>query len=294
MQAKINAIIFGASGQDGYYLTRLLKQQQIEVIGISRGGNFIHGDVSDYTFVEEKIRQYQPDYIFHLAATSTTRHDAMFINHQAISTGTLNILESVKLHSKHSKVFLSGSAMQFKNEGKPINETSSFEANSPYSVARIQSVFAARYYRNYCGLKIYIGYLFNHDSFLRNENHVNKKITTAVNQIKKDSTKKFELGNIDVKKEFNFAGDVVEAIWILVNQDKVYEAVIGSGKAYSIKQWMEYCFKKNNIPWENFVTVKKDFLPEYEILVSDPALIMSLGWHPKINFYQLADSMLDN
>jgi GDPmannose 4,6-dehydratase len=294
MKKNNKAIIFGANGQDGYYLTQLLKEQQIDVIGISRSGNFIHGDITDYAFVELQIKQQQPDYIFHFAATSTTHHDALFTNHGAICTGTLNILESVKLHSKHSRVFLSGSAMQFKNEGKPINESSPFEASSAYSVARIQSVYAARYYRRSFGLKVYTGYLFNHDSFLRTEKHVNKKITAAVNKIKNGSKLKLVLGNIDVKKEFNFAGDVVEAIWILVNQDKIYEAVIGSGKAYSIKEWLTFCFEKNNLVWQDFVDIKKDFLPEYEVLVSDPALIMSLGWQPKTSFFQLADNMLDN
>jgi GDPmannose 4,6-dehydratase len=294
MQKNNKAIIFGANGQDGYYLTQLLLQQQIDVIGISRSGNFIHGDVADYAFVELQIKQHQPDYIFHFAATSTTHHDALFSNHGAISTGTLNILESVKLHSIHTRVFLSGSAMQFKNEGTPISETSPFEASSAYSVARIQSVYAARYYISSFGLKVYIGYLFNHDSFLRTEKHVNKKITVAVNKIKKGNTQKLLLGNIDIKKEFNFAGDIVEAMWILVNQDKIHEAVIGSGKAYSIKEWLTCCFEKNNLIWQDFVDIKKDFLPEYEILVSNPALIMSLGWQPKTNFYQLAHNMLDN
>ncbi len=292
MQTKINAIIFGASGQDGYFLSRLLQQQKINVLGISRSGNFVQGNVSDYGFVESQIKLHRPDYIFHFAANSTTRHDALFDNHQAISTGTLNILESVKLHSPQSRVFLSGSAMQFKNDGMPISETTAFEASSPYSVARIHSVYAARYYRKYFGLNVYVGYFFNHDSYLRSEKHVNKKITVAVNNIRSGSPERLVLGNIDVKKEFNFAGDLVDAIWVLVNQNNIYEAVLGSGKAYSIKEWVMYCFGKYNLDWENYIDIKKDFFPEYELLVSDPTVIMGLGWQPKTSFYQLADSML--
>jgi GDPmannose 4,6-dehydratase len=218
----------------------------------------------------------------------------LFSNHEAISTGTLNILESVKVHCPAAVVFLSGSAMQFKNEGLPINELTEFEASSPYSVARIQSVYAGRYYRKAFGLKVYTGYFFNHDSPLRTENHVNQKIVRAVQRIEKGSGEKLELGNIEVYKEFNFAGDVVNAVWELVNQQTVFEAVIGSGNAFSIKEWVKYCFEKANRNWEDFVVIKDAYIPEYQMLVSDPMLIKSLGWEPNTNFYQLADMMLEN
>ena len=103
-----------------------------------------------------------------------------------------------------------------------------------------------------------------------------------------------ELGNIDVKKEFNFAGDVVEAVWMLVNQDIVHEAVIGSGKAYSIKDWVEYCFNKIDKKWREHVISKNNFATEYDVLVSNPKLIKSLGGEPKVNFHQLADVMMSD
>lgn len=292
MQNK--AVIFGINGQDGFYLTKLLKQNQISVIGISRTNADLEGNVGNLDFVESIIKNHQPDYIFHLAANSTTHHSALFENQVAISTGTLNILESVKLYCPEAVVFLSGSAMQFKNVGKPINEQTPFDASSAYSVSRIQSVYAGRYFREKFGLKVYIGYFFNHDSPLRTEKHVNQKIVRAVQRINKGSSEKLELGNIDVQKEFNFAGDVVEAIWKLVNQEIIFEAVIGSGITFSIKDWMIYCFGKVNRNWEEFVFQTDFYIPEYQILVSDPALIKSLGWSPKINFYQLADMMMEN
>jgi GDPmannose 4,6-dehydratase len=189
-------------------------------------------------------------------------------------------------------VFLSGSAMQFKNEGLPINELTPFDASSPYSVSRIHSVYAARYYRSAFGLKVYTGYFFNHDSPLRAENHVNQKIVSAVKRVGAGSTEKLYLGNINVRKEFNYAGDLVEAIWILVNQDKVFEAVIGGGVVYTIKDWIEYCFSKINRNWEDFVIEDKNFVAEYSILISDPAVIKSLGWKPKVDFFELADLMM--
>ena len=289
----MKAIIFGACGQDGYYLTALLENKQIEVIGIARKGTEIIGDVSDFNFVESQIKYHKPEYIFHLAANSTTSHNALFENHKAISTGTLNILESTRVHCSGAKVFLSGSAMQFVNKGKPIDEQSPFEGSSPYSIARIQSLYAARYYRKTFGLKVYFGYFFNHDSPSRADRHVNQKIAQAVIRISRGAYEKIELDNIEVQKEFNYAGDVIEAVWILVNQSIVYEAVIGCGKAYSIKEWLEYCFNRVNLNWNDFVTIKKGFKPEYQILVSNPKLIMSIGWKPKVDFYQLADMMLN-
>jgi len=289
----MKALIFGIDGQDGYYLTRLLQSMRFDVSGVSSlDTKWTKGSVADYPFVKEIIKTQQPGYIFHFAANSTTKHEALFENHDAISTGTINILESVRLHCPSTKVFLSGSAMQFKNDGMPINEQTPFEASSPYSVARIHSVYAGRYYRRAFGMKVYVGYFFNHDSPLRSDQHVDQKIIAAVKRIEKGSAEKLELGNIDIKKEFNYAGDVVKAVWQLVDQDKLFEAVIGSGKTYSIKDWLEYCFRQIGKNWKDHVATKPGYVPEYRILVSDPRLIKSIGWKPVIDFYQLADKML--
>ena len=292
MVKNFKAIIFGASGQDGYYLGQLLKDRKIEHLKISRNGTDMKGDVGDFEFVKEIIRQYQPTHIFHFAANSTTKHYALFENHKSISTGTLNILESVKLYSTNAKVFISGSALQFRNIGLPIDEKTPFDPSSAYSVSRIDSVLSSRYYRKEFGLKIYIGYFFNHDSPLRTETHVNQKIVKAVNRINLGSDEKLKLGNIEVTKEFNYASDIVEAVWILINQDEIYEAVIGSGKDYSIKDWLEYCFSKTGKDWKLYTEQDKNFKPEYTTLVSNPNLIKSLGWKPKVGFKELADMML--
>ena len=144
----MNALIFGSAGQDGYYLSQLLQKNQINVIGISRGSGEVIGSVSDYQLVHDLVKNHKPEYIFHLAANSTTNHDVLFENHETISTGTLNILESVRLYSPKTKVFLSGSGLQFLNTGQPINEKTPFNASNAYAVSRIQSVYAARYFRS--------------------------------------------------------------------------------------------------------------------------------------------------
>lgn len=288
----MKAIIFGSNGQDGHYLSEWLKHKNIEVISVSRSNSRVIGDVSDFGFVESLIKSHQPAYVFHFAANSTARHDALFENHKAISTGTINVLECVRLHAPSSRVFLSGSALQFQNVNSPIDEQTPFAATSAYSVARIHSVYASRYYRDTFGMKVYVGYFFNHDSPLRTEKHVNQKITAAVKRIGGGSAEKLELGNINIRKEFNFAGDIVEAVWILVNQDKIFEAVIGSGVAHTIQEWVDYCFTKIGKKWQEHVVINPKFVTEDSTLVCNPRLLKSLGWAPKVSFAELADMMM--
>lgn len=288
------AVVFGISGQDGHYLNRLLAEQGVECIGVARReGPWLCADVADYAVVESIINRYRPEYVFHLAAESSTRHEHLFANHAAIATGSLNILESVKKFSPSTRVFLSGSAMQFANQGEPINEQTPFEARSPYAVSRIQATYAGRYYRDVCGISVYTGFFFNHDSPLRSERHINQKIAAVVERIAGGSTEKLNIGNVDVCKEFTFAGDTVRAVWMLVNNDSVYEAVIGSGIVHSIAEWLEYCFGSRNLQWRDHVHLDASFQPEYKCLVSDPALLMSLGWAPRMSFTGLADMMLN-
>ena len=286
----MKAIIFGASGQDGFYLTKFLQRERIETFGVARTMGDAIGDVADRDFVERLIKQYEPDYVFHFAANSTTRHDAVFENHAAIGTGTINILEAVYKYRPNAKVFLSGSAMQFENDGTPIDETTPFAASSAYAASRIHSIYAGRYYRS-LGLKVYAGYFFNHDSPRRTESHVNQKIARAAKRIALGSKETLEIGAPEVKKEFNFAGDIVEAVWLLVNQDEIFEAVIGSGSAHSINEWLDLCFALVGKDWREHVKVKAGFEPEYKILVSNPARIFSLGWRPQVGIEKLAQMM---
>jgi len=284
------AIIFGVNGQDGFYLSMLLQKIEFKVIGIARTDS--NTDLKSFESVGELVRKTTPDYIFHLAANSTTRHDALFENHATISTGTFNILEAVKIYSPQTKVFISGSGLQFVNTEKPIKESDNFEARDPYSVSRIQSVYAARYYRK-LGLQVYVGYFFNHDSPRRTERHMAKKISEAVLRISNGSDEKLSIGDISVIKEWTYAGDIVEGIWTLVLQDKIFEANISSGLGYSIEQWLNICFECVEKKWQDHVILKNDFNPEYKMLVSDPSIIHSLGWSPKVSFNEMAKIMMN-
>ncbi len=282
-------IVFGVAGQDGTYLGALLREQGHFVYGVSRS---TEGDVANRHYVETIIKDIAPDYVFHLAANSTTRHEALFVNHETISTGTLNLLESVRVHAPRCRVFITGSGVQFVNHGLPISEKGAFAPSSLYAVARIQSVFAARYYRS-LGLKVYIGYLFHHESPLRKPNHLCKRISEFAKQVRQGHQGQLVLGNIAVRKEVAFAGDIVAGIWTLVNQDVVFESAIGTGVAYSIEEWLNVCFSKVGADWHKYVRVESDnFVPEYPILVSNPETIFSLGWSPHISFDALAGMMI--
>jgi len=284
------AIIFGAKGQDGIYLTALLKEKGFDVIGIDRNNGGPSVSISNFEEVCSLIKQYQPVYIFHFAANSTTRHEAWEENHVTISTGSLNILEAVKLYSPATKIFLSGSGLQFVNNGKPITETDEFAATSMYAVSRIHTAYAARYYRS-AGIKVYVGYFFTHDSPYRTERHINKKIIETVKRIAKGSAEKLMIGDLKVKKEFGYAGDIVKAVLTLVEQDTVFEAVIGTGKAYAIEEWVDICFAMYGLNWKEHVETIPGFTSEYEVLVSNPATIFSLGWKPGTDIHSLAGKM---
>lgn len=287
----MRAVIFGINGQDGHYMAELLKSNNCEVTGVAKTNNPGSTDITQYGSVAKLVNDIRPDYIFHLAANSSTSHDVILENHETICTGTLNILEAVKNSSPGTKVFISGSALQFKNEGNPINETCPFEARDAYSMSRIHSVYTARYFRK-LGIRVYAGYFFNHDSPLRTERHMTKRITEAAKRINEGSREKIKIGDTRAVKEYSFAGDVVKAVWMLVNQEKIYEAVIGSGEGHPIEEWLTECFDLTGKNWKDYVVPNNDFAPEYERLVSDPALLFSLGWKPDVSFRQLAKMMM--
>ena len=206
---------------------------------------------------------------------------------------TLNVLEAAHRHVPSARIFITGSGVQFANTGKPIDENTPFDASSQYAVARIHSVYAARYYRR-IGLATYVGYLFHHESPHRPLAHVSQRVARAACAIANRTQTKLELGDLSVSKEWTFAGDVAEGIATLLEQDKVFEAVIGSGEAYTIEQWVETCFSAVGLDWRCHVSIIPDFVSEYKLLVSNPQRIFGLGWKPKIGFVELAKSMIEH
>jgi GDPmannose 4,6-dehydratase len=285
------ALIFGANGQDGPYLVEALRDKGIAAVGVSRSGPWRRGDVAVRADVEAAVRELRPAYIFQLAASSTTRHEALFENHESISTGALNVLESARLHAPDARVFLAGSGLQFRNVGAPIDEEAPFEASSPYALARIQSVYAARYFRSR-GLRTYVGYLFHHDSPRRGPRHVAQMVAEAARRIGAGSGEVLELADTSVVKEWTFAGDVARAMVTLVTQDDVTEAVIGSGEGHSIEEWVACCFALVGRQWRDLVRTTPGGRGDYPRLVSRPARLLSLGWRPEVSFEGLAEMMM--
>jgi GDPmannose 4,6-dehydratase len=289
----MKAVIYGASGQDGFYLTQLCRSKGMEVIAYSRSGSCGQsGDITDLAQVVETISTHQPGYVFHLAANSTTRHDVIFENHATIATGALNVLEACYAKCPDARIFLAGSGLQFANAGRPIVETDEFAATSPYCVARISSVYAARYFRS-LGLRAYVGYLFHHDSPLRKPGHMSKLIASAAARISKGKSEVLEIGDLDVEKEWVFAGDIVEGIWCLVNQDKVFEATIGSGEAHSIRSWAIECFSKVGLNALDHIKTRPGFHADFNRLVSNPKTINAIGWAATTSMSALSSMMVE-
>jgi GDPmannose 4,6-dehydratase len=287
----MKALVFGADGQDGHYLIEQLGARGVEAVGVSRSGEWRRGDVSRLDQVEALMREIRPRYVFHLAARSTTRHDALFENHETISTGTLNVLESAHRHAPDARVFIAGSGLQFRNDGAPIDEDAPFEASSPYAVARIQATYAARYYRS-LGLRAYVGFLFHHESPLRKPEHLSCLIARAARRIAAGSGETLEIGDTSVVKEWTFAGDSVAAMLTLVDQEAVFEAVIGSGEGHSVEEWLERCFGAVGRSWRDHVRLKPGFRAEYPALISRPRRLQALGWQPRVSFDALAAMMM--
>ena len=287
----MEALIFGANGQDGHYLARLCERRGFSVAAVSRRNTPIIGDVADATFVTELIRSRRPGLIFHLAANSTTRHEAAVENHATIGTGTLNMLEAVYRHSPESRVFLAGSALQFVNHGRPLSEDDPWDSCSPYAAVRNYSNLLARYYRR-LGVRVYFGYLFHHESPRRKPGHVSKTIADAARRAAAGEKFTLEMGDLSVEKEWTFAGDTVEAMLALTSQDAVFEANLGSGVTHTIAEWASECFTAVGRDWREYIVKKSGFTPEYPRLVANPARIRALGWQPKTSFEQLARLMV--
>lgn len=287
-----NAIIFGANGQDGYYLRQLLEASKIRVRSVSRSeGSWTRGDVGDRELVRSLIQSDMPDMIFHLAANSSVSHELLWEHQHTILKGTLNILECVYEFSPRSAVFITGSGLQFENKGEPIKATDPFFAGDCYSMARIQSVYAARYYREK-GMTVKTGYLFHHDSPFRKARHLNRMIVDAAQAVKKGKKTELEIGDITVEKEFGYAGDIAKGIFQLMQQNELQEACIGTGKAWPVEKWLDTCFSLAGANWKDHVNIGTDFIPSFKRLVADPSDMEKIGWKAEVDIETLANLMM--
>jgi GDPmannose 4,6-dehydratase len=279
----MKAIITGANGQDGFYLTKLLHFYNVEVIPIASDSGI---DLSQRFVVQDLVDSAQPDFIFHLAAKSTLDHAYAAANHEIIAQGSFNLLDAALKFAPNCRVFLAGSAYQFKNEGNPIKETDSWDTDSVYCAARGYSKLLADAYRAR-GLMTYFGYFFHHESPKRGADHISQRIAKAAR-----NRTGIEIGDPSVIKEWTFSQDAMEAVWALVNQDAIFDANIGTGIGHSIAKFASFCYAVQGLHLEDYIKIPKNYIAPYRTLTCNPERIFSIGWTPRVNLQELSQRMV--
>ena len=308
------AMVTGVTGQDGSYLAEFLLKKGYRVIGLKRRTSLITTDrvneiydnpnfelcyysLHDPSTLYRLLEEHKPSEFYNLAAQSHVRvsFDVPLETVDSIAMGTLRILEAVRHVDKDIRVYqASSSEMYGDNPEYPQSEATRFTPASPYACAKLFSHNLCRNYREGYGMHISSGILFNHESPRRGETFVTRKITLAAARIKLGMQEKLYLGNLDAKRDWGFAGDYVEAMWLMLQQAEPDDYVIATGKTHSVREWLEAVFREAGLPVEGNVEIDQRFFRPHEVplLLGDPSKAKEkLGWEPKMNFDQLAKLM---
>ena len=320
------ALITGISGQDGSYLADFLLSKGYEVHGIIRRSSsfntgrlehhiqnsevynktlFLHyGDLTDYTTIEKLIQKYNPDEVYNLGAQSHVKvsFDVPVYTGETVGIGTLNILEVIRSYQettgKQIRYYQASSSEMFgKVQEVPQKETTQFYPRSPYGCAKVYAHHITINYRESYGIHASCGILFNHESPRRGETFVTRKITRAVGRIQQGLQTKVYLGNLDSLRDWGYAGDYVEAMWLMLQQESPDDYVISTGKMISVREFCEKAFAIHGMDYTEFIEVDpKYFRPsEVDQLLGDSSKAKKvLGWEPKTNIDQLVSMMVDN
>ncbi len=319
------ALITGITGQDGAYLTEFLLERGYEVHGIIRRAStfntdridhlyrdphdpqarlFLHyGDLSDGTGLRRILERVQPDEIYNLAAQSHVRVSFEQPEYTAdiVATGTLRLLEAVRDFVRHSgksvRFYQAGSSEMFGAAPPPQNEQTPFYPRSPYAAAKVAAYWYAVNYREAYGLFICNGILFNHESPRRGETFVTRKITRAAGRIKMGLQDKLYLGNLEARRDWGFAGDYVEAMWLMLQQDEPDDYVIATGESHSVREFLELAFEMLGLDWRRHVEIDpRYFRPtEVDYLLGDASKAREkLGWRPRVSFEELVRMMVEH
>jgi len=319
------ALITGVTGQDGSYLARLLLSKGYEVHGIMRRTStfntdriddiyldphesgsriFLHyGDLTDATSLRRILEKTVPDEVYNLGAQSHVRvsFDQPEYTADAVATGTLRMLEAIRDYgaAAHAPIrfYQAGSSEMFGKAAPPQSETTPFYPRSPYGVSKVAAHWYAVNYREAYGLFICNGILFNHESPQRGETFVTRKITRALGRIKHGLQTKLYLGNLDAKRDWGFAGDYVEAMWLMLQQPSPDDYVIATGETHTVREFLAEAAGYAGIDWN--ACVEKDtryFRPtEVDHLEGDSSKARAkLGWKPKVSFKELVRMMVDH
>lgn len=326
------ALITGITGQDGYFLSKLLYDKGYEIHGIvrRRADNYLgnlekldfkdeiiihHGDVTDRKFISEVIKSLQPDEVYHLAAQSFVpfSFENPYYTYEVNINGTLNIIESIKEYSPHTKMYNAATSEMFGEVKEiPQNENTPFHPRSPYAISKLASYWTVRNYREAYDLFLCNGILFNHESEIRGKEFVTRKISYNVAKIKLNLINSFEIGNLDARRDWGYAADYVEAMYMMLQHKYPDDYVISTGETHTVREFIEMAFKIVDIPiyWKgeglNEVGIREDtgdivvrvnkkyYRPlDVNVLLGDYTKAKKvLGWKPKVTFKELVKIMV--
>jgi GDPmannose 4,6-dehydratase len=262
-----------------------------------------YGDLTDGTGLRKILEKVRPVEIYNLAAQSHVKvsFDAPEYSADVVATGTLRLLEAVRDYAERESIgvrfYQAGSSEMFGAAAPPQNEATQFYPRSPYAVAKVAAHWFAVNYREAYGLFVPNGILFNHESPRRGETFVTRKVTRAVGRIKHGLQQRLYLGNLDAKRDWGFAGDYVEAMWLMLQQDKPDDYVVATGEAFSVREFVEQAFAMAGLQWKDFVEIDpRYFRPtEVDFLQGDPAKAKQrLGWAPRVGFPALVRMMVEH
>jgi GDPmannose 4,6-dehydratase len=313
MAGKV-ALITGITGQDGSYLAELLLSKGYTVHGMVRRAsvdkyeriahimdriNLIQADLLDQYSLISALKIAQPSEVYNLGAQSfvPTSWAQPVLTSEFTAIGVTRMLESIRLVDPSIRFYqASSSEMYGKVRETPQTELTPFYPRSPYGVAKAYGHYITVNYRESYDLFAVSGILFNHESPRRGLEFVTRKVTDAVARIKLGKASELRLGNLDAKRDWGFAGDYVEAMWLMLQQDQPDDYVVATGETHTVKELVQIAFDRAGLDWESYVKIDPAFMrpAEVDLLVGDPAKAMKqLGWKPKVSFEQLVHMMVD-
>jgi GDPmannose 4,6-dehydratase len=312
--AKV-ALITGITGQDGSYLAEFLLSKGYKVYGMVRRSSverferiehligkveLIQGDLLDQYSLISIIKQSRPSEIYNLAAQSfvPTSWAQPVLTSEFTAIGVTRMLEAIRLVDPTIRFYqASSSEMYGKVRETPQTELTPFYPRSPYGVAKVYGHYITVNYRESYNLFAVSGILFNHESPRRGLEFVTRKVTDGVARIKLGLSTELKLGNLDAKRDWGFAGDYVQAMWLMLQQDQPDDYVIATGKTYTVEYLVQVAFERAGLDWKKFVKLDPAFLrpAEVDLLVGDPAKAKKqLGWEPSVSFEQMIHMMVDS
>ena len=309
------AIITGITGQDGSYLAELLLSKGYKVVGVARRASTVNneriehllddmlvvqGDLSDQGSLIALMEEHKPDEVYNLAAQSfvPTSWNQPALTGDVTALGVTRILEAIRYVNPKTRFYQASSSEMFgKVVEVPQRETTPFYPRSPYGVAKVYGHYITVNYRESFNLFAVSGILFNHESPRRGLEFVTRKIADGVARIKLGLTKELRLGNLESQRDWGFAGDYVEAMWRMLQQDKPDNYVVGTAETHSVQEFCEIAFGRVNLDYKDYVVVDERFYrpAEVDLLVADATKAGKiLGWEPQVEFKQLVEMMVDS